>query len=223
MKKALLALTSIALLAPTCAYANGKATVMVDGNNTINVDNIVEVNLKLTDIIDTLDGVVAFGGDLKYDKEYLEYVSSTKSEDTYEFLINEDILRIAGVDYTLENGIKDDTTVYTFKFKALKEGNTTISFADPEVVDTDASEIASKVKPLNITINKEDTDIKTIEEEIKETVKPVETDLEKTKEVEEIVESVEAEVETKEETSIVNTIKSVFKSIFKLFKSIKLK
>lgn len=37
---------------------------MVDGNNTINVDNIVEVNLKLTDIIDTLDGVVAFGGDL---------------------------------------------------------------------------------------------------------------------------------------------------------------
>ena len=219
MKKALLALTFIALLAPTCAYANGKATVMVDGNNTINVDNIVEVNLKLTDIIGTLDGVVAFGGDLKYDKEYLEYVSSSKSEDTYEFLINEDILRIAGVDYTLENGIKDDTTVYTFKFKALKEGNTTVSFADPEVVDTDASEIVSTVKPLNITIN--------AKEEIKETVKPVETEevveTIKTKEVEEIVESVEAEVETKEETSIVNTIKSVFKSIFKLFKSIKLK
>ena len=182
MKKALLALTSIALLAPTCAYANGKATVMVDGNNTINVDNIVEVNLKLTDIIDTLDGVVAFGGDLKYDKEYLEYVSSSKSEDTYEFLINEDILRIAGVDYILENGIKNDTTVYTFKFKALKEGNTTISFADPEVVDTDASEIASKVKPLNITINSK----------VNETIKPIEVKNE-AKEVEP-VEEVKTEV-----------------------------
>lgn len=220
MKKALLALTSIALLAPTCAYANGKATVMVDGNNTINVDNIVEVNLKLTDIIDTLDGVVAFGGDLKYDKEYLEYVSSSKSEDTYEFLINEDILRIAGVDYTLENGIKNDTTIYTFKFKALKEGNTTISFADPEVVDTDASEIASKVKPLNITINKEDTDIKTIEEEIK----PVEIKNE-VEPVEEVKTEVIEEVTIKEvkETGIINTIKNVFKGIFKLFKNIKLK
>ena len=223
MKKALLALTSIALLAPTCAYANGKATVMVDGNNTINVDNIIEVNVKLTDIVDTLDGVVAFGGDLKYDKEYLEYVSSSKSEDTYEFLINEDILRIAGVDYALENGIKNDTTVYTFKFKALKEGNTTISFADPEVVDTDASEIASKVKPLNITINKEDTDIKAIEEEIK----PVEVknEIKEVEPVEEVKTEVIEEDTIKEvkETGIINTIKNVFKSIFKLFKNIKLK
>ena len=217
MKKALLALTSIALLAPTCAYANGKATVMVDGNNTINVDNIVEVNLKLTDIIDTLDGVVAFGGDLKYDKEYLEYVSSSKSEDTYEFLINEDILRIAGVDYTLENGIKNDTTVYTFRFKALKEGNTTISFADPEVVDTDASEITSKVKPLNITINSK----------VNKTIKPIEvkTEVKEVEPVEEAKTEVIEEVTIKEveETGIINTIKNVFKSIFKLFKNIKLK
>ena len=214
MKKGLLlTLATAALLAPTSAFANGKATVKVAGTTTTNVDNIIEVNVKLTDIKDTLDGVVAFGGDLKYDKEYLEYVSSSKSDDTYEFLINEDILRIAGVDYTLENGIKDDTTVYTFKFKALKEGNTTVTFADPEVVDTDASEIESTVKPLNITINGK--------KEVKETVKPVE--VEKVIDTKEDETEVVEELEVKEETGIINTIKSVFKSIFKLFKSIKLK
>ena len=214
MKKGLLlTLATAALLAPTSAFANGMATVKVAGTTTTNVDNIIEVNVKLTDIKDTLDGVVAFGGDLKYDKEYLEYVSSSKSNDTYEFLINEDILRIAGVDYTLENGIKDDTTVYTFKFKALKEGNTTVTFADPEVVDTDASEIESTVKPLNITINSK--------KEVKETVKPVEA--EKVIETKEDETEVVEELEEKEETGIINTIKSVFKSIFKLFKNIKLK
>lgn len=220
MKKGLLlTLASVALLAPTSTFANGMATVKVAGNTTTNVDNIIEVNVKLTDIVDTLDGVVAFGGDLKYDKEYLEYVGSSKSEDTYEFLINEDILRIAGVDYTLENGIKEDTTVYTFKFKALKEGNTTVTFAEPEVVDTDASEIESTVKPLNITINSK-----------KETVKPVETKkvVKEVKPVEEVktevIEEVKEEkVETKEETGLINTITRVFKSIFKLFKNIKLK
>ena len=214
MKKGLLlTLATAALLAPTSAFANGMATVKVAGTTTTNVDNIIEVNVKLTDIKDTLDGVVAFGGDLKYDKEYLEYVGSSKSNDTYEFLINEDILRIAGVDYTLENGIKDDTTVYTFKFKALKEGNTTVTFADPEVVDTDASEIESTVKPLNITINSK--------KEVKETVKPVEA--EKVIETKEDETEVVEELEEKEETGIINTIKSVFKSIFKLFKNIKLK
>ena len=220
MKKGLLlTLATAALLAPTSAFANGMATVKVAGTTTTNVDNIIEVNVKLTDIKDTLDGVVAFGGDLKYDKEYLEYVSSSKSNDTYEFLINEDILRIAGVDYTLENGIKEDATVYTFKFKALKEGNTTVTFADPEVVDTDASEIESTVKPLNITINGK-----------KETVKPVETkkvvkEVEPVEEVKTEVIEVEKEekVEEKEETGIINTITRVFKSIFKLFKNIKLK
>ena len=213
MKKGLLlTLASAALLAPTSVFANGMATVNVAGDTTTNVDNIIEVNVKLTDIKDTLDGIVAFGGDLKYDKEYLEYVGSSKSEDTYEFLINEDILRIAGVDYTLENGIKEDTTVYTFKFKALKEGNTTVNFVDPEVVDTDASEVASKVLPLNITINGNEV------EEIKEEVV---TTTEETK-AEEVAPVKETE-ETKEETDIINTITRVFKSIFKLFKSIKLK
>ena len=214
MKKGLLlALASAALLAPTSAFANGMATVNVAGDTATNVDNIIEVNVKLTDIKDTLDGIVAFGGDLKYDKEYLEYVGSSKSEDTYEFLINEDILRIAGVDYTLENGIKEDTTVYTFKFKALKEGNTTVNFVDPEVVDTDASEITSKVLPLNITISGKE--VEKVEEIETTTEVEVET---KTEEVE-----VKETETTKEETGIMNTITRVFKSIFKLFKSIKLK
>ena len=72
MKKGLfITLTSVALLAaPLNVLANGMSTVKVDGDKTATMGDIVEVKVKLTDIKDTLDGVVAFGGDLKYDKEY---------------------------------------------------------------------------------------------------------------------------------------------------------
>ena len=99
------------------------------------------------------------------------------------------------------------------KFKALKEGNTTVNFVDPEVVDTDASEITSKVLPLNITISGKE--VEKVEEIETTTEVEVET---KTEEVE-----VKETETTKEETGIMNTITRVFKSIFKLFKSIKLK
>ena len=112
MKKSLITLASIALFAPQVCYAQGTSTIKVDGPTNTNVGNTISINVRLTDINNTLDGVVALGGDLKYDKEYLEYIDSHNSNDTYEFQINEDILRIAGVDFTLANGIKNDTTVY---------------------------------------------------------------------------------------------------------------
>jgi hypothetical protein len=152
MKKGLVSFAAFFLaLAPV--KANGIATINVEGKTNATVGETINVNLKLENIQDTIDGVVAIGGDLKYDKEYLEYVGSLDINPNYKTEINEKILRIAGLDFTLENGIKEDSAIYTFSFKVLKEGNTSITFENPEVVDTDASAIASNVLPLNITIN----------------------------------------------------------------------
>lgn len=152
MKKGLVSFAAFFLaLAPV--KANGMATINVEGKTNATVGETINVNLKLENIQDTIDGVVAIGGDLKYDKEYLEYVGSLDINPNYKTEINEKILRIAGLDFTLENGIKEDSAIYTFSFKVLKEGNTSITFENPEVVNTDASAIASNVLPLNITIN----------------------------------------------------------------------
>ncbi len=160
MKKGLVSLAAFFLaLAP--AKANGIATINVDGKNDATVGETINVSINLQNIKDTIDGVVAIGGDLKFDDEYLEYVGSSDVNANYKIDINEKIFRIAGVDYTLENGIKEDRLIYTFSFKVLKEGNTTITFENAEVVDVDASNVESNVKPLNITINNK------IEEEVK--------------------------------------------------------
>lgn len=176
MKKGLVSFAAFFLaLAPV--KANGIATINVEGKTNATVGETINVNLKLENIKDTIDGVVAIGGDLKYDKEYLEYVGSLDINPNYKTEINEKILRIAGLDFTLENGIKEDSAIYTFSFKVLKEGNTSITFENSEVVDTDASAIASNVLPLNITINSNNQEevktpkIKTVEKDEKIIVK----------------------------------------------------
>ena len=152
MKKGLVSLGAFFLaLAP--AKANGIATINVEGLNETTVGETINVSLNLQNIKDTINGVVAIGGDLKYDDEYLEYVGSKDVNKNYKTDINEEILRIAGVDFTLDNGIKEDSSIYTFSFKVLKEGNTNITFENAEVVDVDASSVKSNVKPLNIKIN----------------------------------------------------------------------
>jgi len=206
MKKSLITLASVALLtSPLDALALGTTTVKVDGPKTAKVNDTIQVNVKLEDIKDTIGGIVAFGGKIDYNNEYLEYVGSTKSNTNYDFRINENILKIAGMDFSLENGIKDNTTVYTFTFKVLKEGNTTVNFVEPDAVDTDTSDVTATVLPLNININKE---------EVKEPV--ITTSKVAIKEETKKVEKVEKK-EVSKEDSIKAAIKEAISNILKLF------
>lgn len=205
MKKGLVSFAAFFLaLAPV--KANGIATINVEGKTNATVGETINVNLKLENIQDTIDGVVAIGGDLKYDKEYLEYVGSLDINPNYKTEINEKILRIAGLDFTLENGIKEDSAIYTFSFKVLKEGNTSITFENPEVVDTDASAITSNVLPLNITINSNNQEevktpeIKTVEKDEKIIVK--EENSKTNNVIEEDIKNNIVENEIKEETAM---------------------
>ena len=167
--KMLIGLMTLGLLSSTTSvYAMGNATVSFDSNNTVNVGDTFTVKMNVEDIIDTYDGVVSMGGNLSFDNTKIEYISSKGIETPYQFQINEDYnYKIAGLDFTLDNGIKNNLTVYEFTFKALEEGNTTITLTNAKLTDSKEYINTNVVsKKINI-VNKDETNEKVIE------VKPI--------------------------------------------------
>ena len=154
-------------------YAIGNATVSFDSDNTINVGDTFTVKMNVSNINDTYDGIVSMGGNLSFDNTKIEYVSSKGIDTPYLFQINEDYnYRIAGLDFTLDNGIKNNLTVYEFTFKALTEGNTNITFTNAKLTDSkdyiNTTVISKQIK----IISKSNTVTKVEEENTKnETIK----------------------------------------------------
>lgn len=239
--KILLGVMTLGLLGSTTSvYAMGNATVSFDSNNTVKVGDTFTVKMNVEDITDTYDGVVSMGGNLSFDNTKIEYISSKGIETPYQFQINEDYnYKIAGLDFTLDNGIKNNLTVYEFTFKALEEGNTTITLTNAKLTDSKEYINTNVVsKEINI-INKKE------EKQSPANIKPVvKTELENTKvenkiETETKVEVETNKTETKEETvvalldnkintntkkeenvieKVINNITNFFSKILNLFK-----
>lgn len=191
--KILLGVMTLGLLGSTTSvYAMGNATVSFDSNNTVKVGDTFTVKMNVEDITDTYDGVVSMGGNLSFDNTKIEYISSKGIETPYQFQINEDYnYKIAGLDFTLDNGIKNNLTVYEFTFKALEEGNTTITLTNAKLTDSKEYINTNVVsKEINI-INKKE------EKQTPANIKPVvKTELENTKVENKIETETKVEVET---------------------------
>ena len=191
--KILLGVMTLGLLGSTTSvYAMGNATVSFDSNNTVKVGDTFTVKMNVEDITDTYDGVVSMGGNLSFDNTKIEYISSKGIETPYQFQINEDYnYKIAGLDFTLDNGIKNNLTVYEFTFKALEEGNTTITLTNAKLTDSKEYINTNVVsKEINI-INKKE------EKQTPANIKPVvKTELENTKVENKIETKTKVEVET---------------------------
>lgn len=191
--KILLGVMTLGLLGSTTSvYAMGNATVSFDSNNTVKVGDTFTVKMNVEDITDTYDGVVSMGGNLSFDNTKIEYISSKGIETPYQFQINEDYnYKIAGLDFTLDNGIKNNLTVYEFTFKALEEGNTTITLTNAKLTDSKEYINTNVVsKEINI-INKKK------EKQTPANIKPVvKTELENTKVENKIETETKVEVET---------------------------
>lgn len=239
--KILLGVMTLGLLGSTTSvYAMGNATVSFDSNNIVKVGDTFTVKMNVEDITDTYDGVVSMGGNLSFDNTKIEYISSKGIETPYQFQINEDYnYKIAGLDFTLDNGIKNNLTVYEFTFKALEEGNTKITLTNAKLTDSKEYINTNVVsKEINI-INKKE------EKQAPANIKPVvKTELENTKvenkiETETKVEVETNKTETKEETvvalldnkintntkkeenvieKVINNITNFFSKILNLFK-----
>lgn len=154
MKKKFLVGTIVGLMSiPMTVNAQGVSTIKFEGNNNINVGDEFNVNMVIDNIKDTDKGIVAFGGYINYDKNVLELINTSQADNNYEVLINKSINKIAALDFTLTNGIKERTNVYTLTFKAINEGNTSITLTNGEVDDING-EVNFNVEELNVNANK---------------------------------------------------------------------
>lgn len=162
MKKKLFTGALVGLMSiPMVVNAAGVSTIKFEGSNTVNVGDEFTVNMVIDNIDGTNNGIVAFGGYINYDKNVLELVNTSQADNKYEVLINRNINKIAALDYTLANGIKERTNVYTMTFKAIGEGNSVVTLTDGEVVDTN-SEVDYNVEALdvnakNVVVEKQET------------------------------------------------------------------
>ena len=186
------------LLTSTNAYAlTGNATVDFTGNDIVNVGDTFTISMNVKDVKDTTDGIVSLGGNLVFDSNMIEYVSTSTEKAPYMFQINEEAnYKLAGLDFTLENGILENTTVYEFTFRALREGNTTITLANQKLTNTE-DYVDTTVIGKNIKIKVDREEEKPVQEE--KIVK-----VEKQAKKEEVKEEIKEEVQTVKQEKVEN-------------------
>lgn len=239
--KILVGLMTFGLLGSTASvYAMGNATVSFDSSNTVNVGDTFTVKMNVEDITDTYDGIVSMGGNLSFDSTKIEYISSKGIETPYQFQINENYnYKIAGLDFTLDNGIKNNLTVYEFTFRALEEGKTIITLTDAKLTDSkeyiNTNVISKEINIINKLEEKEEIiAIKPITKNVNKTVKEnkAETKIETKNTNIEVNETeikstaltnnqITKEVEKQEESileKVVHNITNLFNKILNLFK-----
>ncbi|MBR1417265.1 MAG: hypothetical protein IJ572_05600 [Bacilli bacterium] len=209
-----LLVSGVIALAPTMVNAQS-ANVSIIGDSTMYNDDMITLNVKVDNIKDVEEGIVALGGDIMYDPMYLTYVSATPISKPYAFdgnFITDGNYRIAGLDFTMENGIKTDTVVYSVVFKANKVGKTTISFENPDVVNANAENIETSTysKALEILEKQEKITDEVVEEKIADTKDEViETKVENKVETKELSKTIKVSEDVKEDSKIVDTVKEI--------------
>lgn len=144
------------------------ATVEFGGSSTVNVGDNITISMYISNVNDAVGGIVSVGGNLTFDNEYLEYVSSTGASSPYTFQINTNAnYIIAGLDPTLSNGITTKTQVFTFVFKAKKEGTTKVTLTNQKLSDTTAKISANVIDKIitiggNSTTKSSDANLKSL-------------------------------------------------------------
>lgn len=203
--------------------AKGSTTVIFTGSDVVEVGDTFTVSLSVKDIENTYDGIVSMGGNLSFDSDMIEYVSSKGIETPYLFQINENYdYKIAGLDFTLENGIRENLVVYTFTFKATKEGTATITLANAKLTDSQ-DYIDTNVITKKITIKANDIEEKTeVSQEKKSEPKATETKKEEVNSEKNKVEDSKTIIENNSVIAnnkmIVEKIERIFDILSKIFK-----
>lgn len=219
------------LFSATPVSAKGNATVEFTSENSVVVGDTFKVYMNVKDVENTPEGVLSLGGNIEFDETKLEYVSSRGVDTPYLFQINEAAdYKMAGLDFTLENGIFEDTMIYEFTFKALEEGNTTITITNAKLTDSqDYMDTLIIAKEINI---EEPQEIETpvIESEVIENneiveennvVEEIPEEIVETEQLDDEVIEVEEEiVEIKETIAEPNVLERISDCISKLFKKI---
>lgn len=207
MKKTILVgliATTLFTSIPVNTYAVGSASINFKSDNTVSVGDTIKVYMSIEDVVDANNGIVGVDGKLIFDNEKLEFVEAKIVDAPYDFWFNPKSNKIAGLDFTFERAINQDTKIYEFTFKALEEGNANITLDEAELSD-------SKTNVLNVNVYSKDITItsKVVKEEKAE--EPV---IKKESKVEEI----KTEITNKEKLEKVNNVvHSLLKKLTNLF------
>lgn len=238
MKKLLLGALTIGLAAlPISANAQGFANISVKGNTTATVGEEIKVDINISNIKDLENGMVGYSASVNFDDTCLNYVGYEEKTNTpYNFIINENNYRIGGLDTSLTNGVKEDTTLYTLKFKVVNACKSNISISNIKLSDINAKPI-TVVENNTLTIDAKEA----VKEEKVEEIKPVvkttttKTTTTTTKVAETTTESTTVETTTtqkveeektveelkttkKKDNAFVKAIKNIFSFIKSIFK-----
>lgn len=163
MKKGIFVGALVTLLCiPSYAYAKGSGTIRFEGQSNVNVGDEFKVNMVIDNVVEAEEGIVGFGGYISFDKDLLEIVDAKTANEYFTVTRNKNINKIAGIDYSLANGIYNRSTVYEITFKGLAEGNTNVTLTSAELVDRKSNELDVTTNGLNVKINKKE-DVKTVE------------------------------------------------------------
>lgn len=124
-----------------------KMSIIGSDNATVG-DNII-LNVEISELEG--ESIIGIGGQISFDKEYLELVSMKGIEEPYSVAYNIKNAKFAGVSFS-GRGILEDKKVLAITFKTKKEGNTTIDFADYELTNakTDLVDTTSVSKEIAI-------------------------------------------------------------------------
>lgn len=135
-----------------CILGVNAASVTYDftGVSSANVGDEITITLALKNI--SGGPIVAGEGNLSFDDSYLKYISGTPvSGNQFSYSINTGYnYKIAGMDITM-TGINSNANIFTFKFKALKEGTTTVTLKNAQASNAEDI-VSSPVNAKTITI-----------------------------------------------------------------------
>jgi len=162
IKKSLNLLIILALICSIFGFSTqvkaetGSGRFGFGGNSTVSLGSNITITLYVTDIKDVISGITSIEANLSFDSQYLEYVSGTGMTDPYKARINTSAnYKIAALDTDLI-GFNTQTTIMTFVFKALREGETEVTVTGTKLTDK-KNQLTSTVTPKKITIGPKST------------------------------------------------------------------
>ena len=126
-------------------------TVSVSTVSNCKVNDVISVTIGVSNISGT--NVAGFSGTLTVDTQYLQYQSHTANSDIG-FTASVEPLTPSSSTGTFNlasygsTGLTNNTTFFTLKFKAVKEGKTTITLSDATLSNTDGDDFESDLGVL---------------------------------------------------------------------------
>lgn len=151
MKVVLKLIFVITIFAVVINVSAGSVTISLTGNDTVVVNNNIDVTVHVSDINGLTDGLATAQGDISFDGNYLEYIKHEDVSSNLSVSYGTKTNRFVALGLSGEY-IPSSDNLLKITFKAKKVGETTISMNNVVIGDTKAIIHSSNVGTKTIKI-----------------------------------------------------------------------